>query len=166
MQTGRGNSAFDLVLRRAIAADADAISALLRASFAEFESFYTPAAFVATVLPVSGVLARLSEGPVWVAETSANQIVGTAGAIASLSVVTIRGMAVAPSARGLGISRRLIEEAERFAHEQGAHTLDLYTTAFLAAAIRLYQSAGFAFTEESISPNGTELLRMMRTLGR
>jgi GNAT superfamily N-acetyltransferase len=165
MRTDRSLSAPQLKLRRAVASDAESIYALLRASFVEFESLYTPAAFAATVRPAAGVLVRLAEGPLWVAETAAKQIVGTAGAIASSSVVTIRGMAVAPSARGLGISRRLLDEAERFARGRGAQTLDLYTTAFLRRAIRLYLSAGFAFTGESINPNGTELLRMMKPAG-
>jgi ribosomal protein S18 acetylase RimI-like enzyme len=148
-------------LRMATAADAPAISALLRESFAEFRSHYTPAAFAATVLPASGVLARLNEGPVWVAEREAT-IEGTVGAILSGESATIRGMAVRPSVRHLGLGRRLLDEAERFAAEHGAQTLELYTTAFLLGAIRLYEAAGFTFTGQGVNPNGTELLRMTK----
>lgn len=150
-----------IVLRKATAADSGAISALLRESFAEFEALYTPAAFAATVLPVSGILARLNEGPIWVAEYE-SAIVGTVGAILIGELATIRGMAAHPSAQGVGIGKRLLDEAERFAVARGAQTLDLYTTAFLHRAIRLYKAAGFAFTGETVNPNETELLRMMK----
>jgi ribosomal protein S18 acetylase RimI-like enzyme len=152
-----------VVVRRANAADADAISVLLRQSFAEFEPLYTPAAFAATVLSASGVLARLNEGPLWLAE-SESAAIGTVGAIHIEEFVTVRGMAVRTAARGLGIGKHLLHEAERFAAQRGAQQLELYTTAFLHRAIRLYEAAGFRFTGETVNPNGTELLRMTKTL--
>lgn len=152
-----------VVLRRATAADA--ISALLRESFAEFEPHYTPAAFAATVLPASGVLERLNEGPIWVAEREFT-LEGTVGAILSGESATIRGMAVRTPARGFGIGQRLLDEAEQFAVEQDVQMLDLYTTAFLHRAIRLYEAAGFSFTGQTVNPNGTELLRMTKTVPR
>jgi ribosomal protein S18 acetylase RimI-like enzyme len=150
-------------VRRAVEADAETISALLRESFAQFEPLYTPAAFAATVLPASGVLARLREGPIWVAERE-SLIVGTVGAILAGELATIRGMAAHPSSQGLGIGRRLLNEVQRFAAGQRVLVLDLYTTAFLHRAIRLYEAAGFGFTGEIVNPNGTELLRMTKML--
>ncbi|MGB6689509.1 MAG: GNAT family N-acetyltransferase [Terracidiphilus sp.] len=133
----------------------------MRESFAEFEALYTPAAFAATVLPASGVLARLREGPIWVAGRDA-VIEGTVGTVHNGELATVRGMAVRTSARGLGVGRRLLDEAELFAAERGVQMLELYTTEFLHRAIRLYQAAGFSFTGETVNPNGTELLRMTK----
>jgi ribosomal protein S18 acetylase RimI-like enzyme len=152
------------VIRRATAADAEALSALVRAAFAEFEPLYTQAAFAATVLAPAGVLARLDESPIWVAESPSAVLLGTVGTIQSGDLATIRGMAVHPLARGAGLGKRLLDEAELFAAEHHARIVELYTTAFLYGAIRLYEAAGFEFTGETVNPNGTELLRMAKAL--
>jgi ribosomal protein S18 acetylase RimI-like enzyme len=75
-------------------------------------------------------------------------------------------MAVDPIARGQNIGRALLCTAEEFARKQGIGQMSLFTTAFLLRAIRLYQSAGFEFTGEKVSPHGTELLRMAKILGK
>src|SRR5260370_26279002 len=146
-------------VRKATGADATAISALLKEAFAEFESLYTPEAFAATVLSDSGVLARLKEGPVWVAEIGPS-IIGTVGAMRGSDSVMVRGT----SARGLGASKCLLDHVECFAIQEGARFLELYTTAFLDRAIRLYQAAGFTFTGEKANPHGPELLGMTKAL--
>jgi GNAT superfamily N-acetyltransferase len=144
------------MLREAVPADAAAISALLLETFEEFRPLYAPEAFAATVLDPDGVLARMQEGPVWVVEREAS-IVGTVAARRVGDSVFIRGMAVSPSARGLGIATVLLNQVERFA---GCMRLVLYTTPFLKSAIRLYERSGFHFTGETIAPHGTQLLRM------
>ncbi len=151
------------VVRKATTADATAISALLKEAFAEFEALYTPEAFAATVLGDSGVLARLEEGPLWVAEIGPS-IIGTVGAMRVADSVMVRGMAAHPSARGLGVGKCLLDHVECFAIQEGARFLELYTTAFLDRAIHLYQAAGFTFTGEKANPHGTELLRMTKAL--
>jgi GNAT superfamily N-acetyltransferase len=143
------------MLRSAIPADAVAISTLLRDAFQQFRPRYTPQAFAATVLEPSGVIARLAEGPLWVFERE-GRIVGTAG----LRECMIRGMAVHPNARGLGIGADLLAEIERFAVAAGCASLALYTTRFLTSAVALYERSGFRFTGEVIAPHGTELVRM------
>jgi GNAT superfamily N-acetyltransferase len=147
------------MLRAANPHDAPAISALLRDAFDEFRPLYTPDAFAATVLEPEGVIARLQEGPLWVFER-AGRIVGTGG----LCECLIRGMAVHPDARGFQIGGQLLAEIEAFASSNGCVILSLYTTRFLASAIRLYERAGFRFTGEVIAPHGTELVKMEKTL--
>jgi GNAT superfamily N-acetyltransferase len=49
----------------------------------------------------------------------------------------MRGMAVLPAARGLGIGRLLLEEVEALAGEEGYEQLALATTPFLNSTIRL-----------------------------
>jgi GNAT superfamily N-acetyltransferase len=153
----------EIVIRTASVADAAAISALLSESFAEFKAMYTPAGFAATVLPESGIRARLQEGPIWVAEATSS-LIGTVGVKIRPEAIMVRGMAVNPSARGLGIGMRLLGQAERFARDSGSRLLELYTTAFLIQAIQLYQKAGFAFTGERTDLHGIELLRMTKAL--
>jgi DNA-binding MarR family transcriptional regulator/GNAT superfamily N-acetyltransferase len=64
----------------------------------------------------------------------------------------LKRMWVAPSARGLGIGRRLLAELEHRAAANGSQIVRLETNATLAEAIGLYRSAGYreveAFNEE------------------
>jgi DNA-binding MarR family transcriptional regulator/GNAT superfamily N-acetyltransferase len=66
--------------------------------------------------------------------------------------VEIKRMWVAPSARGLGLGRRLLIELERHARDRGASVAHLETNRALAEAIALYRSAGYvevsAFNDE------------------
>ena len=52
-------------------------------------------------------------------------------------------MWVAPSARGLGLGRRLLAELERHARDAGVRTLRLDTNRALTEAIALYRAAGY-----------------------
>ena len=115
-------------VREGTPSDAKAILALLKSAFAEFEPLYTPEAFVATVLPETGVLARMQEGPVWVAEKQ-SALIGTVAAIRLPDSVMVCGMAVAPASRGLGVARTLLNLTEDFARKHGYKCLSLYTTA-------------------------------------
>jgi GNAT superfamily N-acetyltransferase len=152
------------LIRRAIPPDASAVSELPRRAFHEFKQRYTPEAFVATVQPESGILTRLQEGPLWVAENDLRSVIGTASAVLSDHFVMVRGMAVDPETRGLRIGRVLLTLTEEFARDRGANRMFLYTTAFLLQAISLYRSSGFEFTGEKTTPHGTELLRIEKTL--
>ena len=151
-------------IQRASEADARAIASVLRQAFAEFEPLYTTRAFAATVLGTDGVSARLQEGPAWIA-TCQGHLAGTAAAVRKSTGIYVRGMAVVPAARGFGIGRRLLTEAESFAQVSGAGRLFLSTTPFLIGAIRLYQKFGFQPTGEK--PHdlfGTPLVTMEKRL--
>ena len=64
----------------------------------------------------------------------------------------VKRMWVVPTARGLGLGRRLLVELERHAVDRGMHTLRLETNHTLTEAIGLYRAAGFreveAFNDE------------------
>ena len=55
---------------------------------------------------------------------------------------------VEPAARGLGIGARLVSELLRFAKQAGYKKITLYTHKNLAAAIHIYQKAGFHLVRE------------------
>lgn len=153
----------DFIIGPATAQDAAAIAALLKSAFTEFEALYTPEAFAATVLSPAAIFTRLAEGPLWIARSKSLPI-GAVGAVRSPDSVLVRGMAVAPSARGLGAGKLLLDQVEHFARQQSVSTLALYTTNFLDRAICLYRASGFAFTGDKANPHGTELLRMVKVL--
>ncbi|HEY8338233.1 MAG TPA: helix-turn-helix domain-containing GNAT family N-acetyltransferase [Egibacteraceae bacterium] len=58
----------------------------------------------------------------------------------------VKRMWVAPSARGMGVGRRILRELERAARERGVTVLRLETNRALREAITLYGSAGYVET--------------------
>lgn len=157
-------AATSIQIQRAAALDAGSIASILRQAFVEFESSYTKKGFAATVLGTRAILRRMREGPVWVAICE-GRFVATASAVQKETGVYVRGMAVIPLARGLGIGRLLLQEAECFAFSVEARRLFLSTTPFLARAIELYGRSGFHRTNEG--PHdlfGTPLFTMEKRL--
>ena len=65
-------------------------------------------------------------------------------------VARLRLLLVHPSARGLGIGRRLVDECTRFARDAGYHTLSLWTHAELSAARKIYAAAGYTMIGEEV----------------
>jgi ribosomal protein S18 acetylase RimI-like enzyme len=152
-----------VTVRVAQPGEAEVITALLRAAFAEFESRYTPEGFSATAPEAEHIRARFGEGPVWVAELD-GATVGTVSGVPREGALYVRSMAVLASARAQGVGRALLSAAEAYGRVNQYRRLTLSTTPFLGAAIRLYEKAGFRFTGERSDLFGTTLLEMEKPL--
>jgi DNA-binding MarR family transcriptional regulator/GNAT superfamily N-acetyltransferase len=77
----------------------------------------------------------------------------------SARVAQLRMLLVEPSARGLGLGKRLVDECVRFAREAGYKKITLWTQSDLLAARGIYAKAGFRLVKrQPIRDFGAELV--------
>jgi GNAT superfamily N-acetyltransferase len=143
-------------IRTAHLGDFHRVRGLLISSYLEYHDCLPSAVFAAYLADLVDLERRADLGEILVAEHQ-GAIVGTATFYADASddamgwpatASSIRAVAAHPAARGLGIGRVLLEACQERAQRRGSAQLCLHTAPFMAAAIRLYEGAGFVRAPE------------------
>jgi ribosomal protein S18 acetylase RimI-like enzyme len=93
------------------------------------------------------VISGCERGRIWIAERDEKLIGCIAIVAASEAEARLRWFLVDPSARGLGLGKRLLREAVEFCREEGYETVTLSTVSSLTTAAALYRSVGFEKVE-------------------
>jgi ribosomal protein S18 acetylase RimI-like enzyme len=76
----------------------------------------------------------------------------------------IRMLGVDPAARGRGVARALMVEAEAIARAAGKSVMTLNTTRRMRAARAMYERLGYRRTEDTVFPDGSVLLGYVKDL--
>jgi putative acetyltransferase len=101
---------------------------------------------------------RTHGGELWVARDDRGSLVGSCGLFpVAPATFELRKMYLLPSARGLGLGRRLLDTALRWARERGAERIVLDTTEQMARAIAFYEANGFVRDDREV--RGTRCTR-------
>jgi GNAT superfamily N-acetyltransferase len=84
----------------------------------------------------------------WIAE-QAGEIIGCIAIVAATpETAQLRWFLVTPPARGMGLGKRILNEAIAFSQAAGYRRIILWTVGALRAAAHLYRRAGFVKVEE------------------
>ena len=84
----------------------------------------------------------------WIAEMNGRQVGSVFCKMETADVAKLRMLLVDPSARSLGLGRRLVDECLRFAKRTGYKKITLWTNDILTAAARIYREKGFSLVRE------------------
>lgn len=84
----------------------------------------------------------------WIAERGGRNVGRVFVMRKSETVAQLRLLLVDPSARGLGLGKRLVRECTDFAREKGYRSIVLWTNSVLDAARHIYQAEGYRLTSE------------------
>jgi len=139
-------------VREALPGEMDEVSLLLRDAYRQYEAILPAGAWEYYLQDIMDVRSRLDMTELIVAVLN-GRLVGAVTLFLKPSLspqsrwpadwAGVRLLAVHPDFRNRGIGRALMDECIRRCREQGIRTIGLNTTAFMEAALRMYEGMGF-----------------------
>lgn len=160
----------DMQMRDARAEDREAVAALTLRAYGEYADRMDPQAWEELEGALRRALANDDPSVQRIVAERGGQVVGSVmlwppaadvygGYTEAAAWPELRLLAVAPSARGLGVGRALVEECVRRARAMGAPVLGLHTSRSMEAAIGMYERMGFVRAPaHDFQPPGAELV--------
>jgi ribosomal protein S18 acetylase RimI-like enzyme len=157
----------DFILRPMTPSDAGGVAALIRAAFAT-QSVVTDPLPSALRVTEGDVLAQLSTGGSGALAEVAGELAGSALWVEQDGGLYLGRLAVAPRARGRGIAKALLAEAEAAARDMGLPRIHLSTRLTLLDNRRLFIARGFVETALGTHPGYAEptFVNMEKRLAR
>jgi GNAT superfamily N-acetyltransferase len=156
-------SAAEIEIRPAGREDAGGILKCLAAAFEPYRAQYSPAAFADTVLNEETVPVRFLQMHVLIATASGN-VVGTISGVCHGGEGHLRGMAVLPEWRRMGVAAKLLAAIESYLSAHGCNRITLGTTLPLQAAMKFYEKNGYRRSANIADFFGMPLLEYVKQL--
>ncbi len=153
----------EIEIRPAGREDAGAILKCLAAAFEPYRAEYSPAAFADTVLNEETVQVRFLQMHVLVA-TASGTVVGTVAGVCHGGEGHLRGMAVLPEWRRMGVAAKLLAAIESYLSAHGCNRITLDTTLPLQAAMKFYEKNGYRRSANIAEFFGMPLLEYVKQL--
>jgi ribosomal protein S18 acetylase RimI-like enzyme len=160
----------DVRMRDARAEDRPAVAALTLAAYGEYAAKMEPEAWAGLEGAVRAALASEDAAVQRIVAERDGAIVGSVmlyppaadaygGYTEAAAWPELRLLAVAPSARGVGVGKALVAECVRRARAMGAPALGLHTSRSMEVALGMYERMGFVRApEHDFQPPGAELV--------
>lgn len=133
-----------LVVRRAVSEDLAAIRRVVDTAYA----VYLPAMDRPPAPVLDDYEGRIAAGEAFVGQLEA-EVAGVLILVEYPGYLLLDNVAVAPSAQGTGIGRRLVAFAEAEAVQRGYREIRLYTHVVMAANVAYYESLGWQETHRA-----------------
>jgi DNA-binding MarR family transcriptional regulator/N-acetylglutamate synthase-like GNAT family acetyltransferase len=112
------------------------------------EEYGWGAGFEGLVAEIISEIARDEHAAGWIAEVEGRSVGCVFCVRKDAETAQLRLLLVEPTARGMGIGARLVDECVRFAKEAGYRRIMLWTRDPLVSARKIYDAAGFELVEE------------------
>jgi predicted N-acetyltransferase YhbS len=160
----------DVRMRDARPGDRPAVAALTLAAYGEYAGKMDPEAWAGLEAAVRAALASEDAAVQRIVAERDGDIVGSVmlyppaadaygGYTEAAAWPELRLLAVAPSARGVGVGKALVEECVRRARAAGAAVLGLHTSRSMEVAMGMYERMGFVRAPvHDFQPPGAELI--------
>lgn len=151
--------------------DAAALADLIGAVYSEYPGCVLDLPGVDADLQAPRTAIEEKRGDWWVAEDDREQLVATCGWAPTEDLhepaIELKRLYVAPSRRGRGLGRWLVEQVEQVARERGCRVVELWSDTRFDDAHRLYERLGYqrlAETRDLHDPSDTTEYQFRKVL--